>query len=272
MNVDHYLKRIGLERPERADLEALRMLHCAHLFAIPFENFDVQIGRPIRIDIPSIYAKIVEGGRGGWCYEMNGLFGWALGELGFTVSRATGAVMREVLGDVVVGNHLVLRVELPEGVYLADVGFGDGPLDPVRIHPGRFESHGFVFDLIAIDETWWRLVNHPRGGARSFDFDLSAADEARLAEKCQWLQSDPQSGFVQNAVCQRHTPDGLVILRGRVLRHIDRDAVSERLIESASEFAAVLAGDFALDLPEATSLWPKIAARHEELFASSPSG
>lgn len=267
MHIEKYLKRIGVSGPIKPNLESLFALHRAHLKSIPYENLDVQFGRPVTIEIPPIYEKIVEHGRGGWCYEMNGIFGWALKELGFKVTRATGAVMREIGGDTSIGNHLVLRVEFPEGLYLGDVGFGDGPLDPIRLVPGKFSSHGFSFDLEQPDEDWWRLRNHPRGGAPSFDFNLAPADESRFAAKCQWLQSDPASIFVQNAVCQRYTQDGLVILRGRVLRHISGLSVSERLIENSDEFVTVLAEDFALDLPQAASLWPKITARHDALFS-----
>src|SRR5262245_33175107 len=113
MNIDAYLGRIGLTERPAATLAGLRAVHRAHLLSIPYENVDVQFGRRLTIDPAAAYAKIVERGRGGWCYEMNGLLGWALGEFGFRVTRATGAVMREVRGDAVVGNHLVLRVELP---------------------------------------------------------------------------------------------------------------------------------------------------------------
>src|SRR5260221_3969979 len=100
---------------------------------------------------------------------MNGILGWALGELDFNVTRATGSVMRAMMGDASNGNHLVLRVELPEGLYLADVGFGDGPLDPIPVRVGAMESHGFVYSLARVndgtDGEWWRLTNHPNGGA-----------------------------------------------------------------------------------------------------------
>src|SRR5581483_10607757 len=138
MNIRSYLARVGVSGPISRNLEGLRTLHRAHLYAIPYENLDVQLGWPVTIEIGPIYEKIVARRRGGWCYEMNGLLGWALSELGFEVTRCAGGVMREAAGDAMVGNHLVLRVVIPEGVYLADVGFGDGPLDPIRIAPGDF--------------------------------------------------------------------------------------------------------------------------------------
>ncbi len=269
MNLDAYLDRIGLSERPPADLEGLRVLHRAHLRAIPYENLDVQLGREVTIERPAIFAKIVGRGRGGWCYEMNGLLGWALGALGFRVTRVAGAVMREAQGDAVVGNHLVLKVELDEGLYLADVGFGDGPLEPVRVRPGPFSAGGFSFALTRLDETWWRLHNHPQGGAPSFDFTLDAADEALLAQRCAELQTADWSPFVQNLVCQRHMPDGLIILRGRVVRTVTPAGHTDRILNSEDEFVRFLDEAFALDVSGAAALWPKLCARHDALFAAS---
>jgi N-hydroxyarylamine O-acetyltransferase len=267
MNVDKYLARIGLrERPD-ATLQGLRTIHRAHLLAIPYENLDVQLLRPVTIERPAIYEKIVERERGGWCYEMNGILGWALGELGFNVTRATGSVMREAMGDINNGNHLVLRIDLPEGVWLGDVGFGDGPRDPIKVAAGAFHSDGFDFGVRRVDKGWWRLSNDPRGGAPSFDFNLDPADENLLAEKCAFLQTAPISPFVQNLVVQRHVPHGLEILRGRTLRSIRADGIIERMIDSADHLVTTLKQTFALDVPEAAQLWPKIVARHAEVMA-----
>lgn len=267
MRIENYLRRIGLAERPAATLDGLRQVHRAHLLAIPYENFDVQFGRRLTTDPAVAYDKIVERERGGWCYEMNGLLGWALGELGFRVTRATGAVMREVRGDAVVGNHLVLRVELPEGVYLADVGFGDGPIEPFAVRVGAIVSHGFPYSLARADSDWWRLANHPKGGAQSFDFNLAPADESQFARMCEFLQTWEQSGFVLNAVAQRFVPGGIKILRGRSLRFLRPDGFDDREIRDADDLVTTLKRDFALDLPEAADLWPKIAARHEVILA-----
>jgi len=271
MHIDAYLERIAYAGSVQPDLATLTALHRAHLRTIPYENLDVQLGRPVTIERAPIFEKIVTNKRGGWCYEMNGLFGWALAQLGFRVTRSAGAVMREVNGDASVGNHLVLKVELEEGVYLADVGFGDGPLDPIRVVPGQFVSEGFDFALSRGDDGWWRLHNHKGGGASSFDFNLAPADEALLAARCDWLQSAPDSVFVQNAVCQRHTADGLTVLRGRVLREITPNGLRDNVIESATDYLSALDETFGLRLPEAASLWPKICARHKTLLAEQES-
>lgn len=267
MEVDAYLDRIAYSGPMRKDLATLTALHRAHLRAIPYENLDVQLGRPVTTEVATIFDKIVRRRRGGWCYEMNGLFGWVLAELGFRVTRSAAGVMRELRGNDSIGNHLVLKVEMEEGTFLADVGFGDGPIDPIFVISGPFVSHGFEFALSKTDDGWWRLHNHKSGGAASFDFNMAAADEDHLAQRCFWLQSSPESPFVQNAVLQRHVDDGLWMMRGRVLRKVAPAAQKDYLVESAPEYVGVLSEVFGLNLPEAADLWPRICARHEVLAA-----
>ena len=270
MNLDDYLRRIGLDRRPPPTLEGLRAVHRAHLMHVPYENLDVQLRRPVTIERPPIFAKIVGRRRGGWCYEMNGMLGWALAELGFRVTRATGAVMREMFGETSEANHLVLRVDLPDGVYLADAGFGDGSLDPIRVEEGAFSSNGFDYRLSRIDGDWWRMHHHSHGGPKSFDFHLAPADEGKLAARCAHLQAAPDSTFVLNLLCFRQREGCVEALRGRVLRTVRPDSVHERLLGSAGELVAVLKDVFGLDEPEAASLWPKVCARHEELMSHQP--
>jgi N-hydroxyarylamine O-acetyltransferase len=269
LDVDAYLKRIDFSGPVRHDVETLARLHHAHLTAIPYEDIDVQLGRPVTIELGPIYEKIVRRGRGGWCYEMNGIFGWALGELGFKVHRGASGVMREGKGDAAVGNHLVLPVKLDDGFVLADVGFGDGPTVPIRLVEGSFNGGLFTYGLKKLDDHWWRLLNHPQGAAPSFDFNLAIADEALLARQCGFLQTAEMSPFVQNLVCQRYAQGHFHMLRGRVLRRLDGTSLDEHLIADEKELLSVLGSVFGLDVPEAASLWPKICERHEAVFAQA---
>ena len=78
MNLDRYLERIDFRDSPSLDLDTLRSLHRSHLAAIPYENLDIHLGRSLQLDLGEMYRKIVLDGRGGWCYEMNGLFAWAL--------------------------------------------------------------------------------------------------------------------------------------------------------------------------------------------------
>jgi N-hydroxyarylamine O-acetyltransferase len=268
MKLASYLERIGYAGTPRADLDTLRDLHRCHLEAIPYEALDVQLGREVSLELPRIYEKLVERRRGGWCYEMCGLFAWALEEIGFDVTRVAGGVRREVFGDWSIGNHLVLRVDL-DRPYLADTGFGEGLVEPVPLEAAEIRQRFLKFRLEALPEGWWRFHNHEHGGPPSFDFRAEPAAPGVLEAKCAWLQTHELSPFVQSAVCQRHFPDRLELLRGKVLRTVSASGVAERTLASADELVAVLANVFTLDLPEAASLWPRIEARHAELFPGS---
>ena len=108
--------------------------------SIPYENIDVQLGRRCDLDVARGYRSWSSRAVG-WCYEMNGLFGWALREVGFEVSRVNGAVLRAERGDAAIGNHVVLLVQLDE-TWGADVGFGDGVIEPIPLRDAAIERTG----------------------------------------------------------------------------------------------------------------------------------
>lgn len=266
MNPQAYLDRIKFEGRTRPDLDTLKRVHRGHVENIAYENLDVQLGRKLTRDPAAAFEKIVTRRRGGWCYEMNGLLDWALREIGFKVTRMAGGVMRTVRGDDAVGNHLILRVDLDDGPYLADVGFGDGLVEPMKLTPGKVHQKFLAFALEDLGQGGWlRFHNDPLSGSMSFDFKLEPATESLLDEKCAWLQTDPSSGFVLNAVVQRHLPDAIAIMRGRTLKRVGSETTTHD-IASADEYLDTLHTVFGLDLPEARGLWPKIDARHRELF------
>ncbi|MFN0155921.1 MAG: arylamine N-acetyltransferase family protein [Gaiella sp.] len=265
MDLGGYLARIGLDVDPRPDLDTLRALHRGHVEHIPYENLDVQLGVPVTRDPEAIFDKLVTRRRGDWCYEMNGLLAWALEEVGFTVTRVSAGVGRSDRGTSAVGNHLVLLVDL-ETRYLADVGFGEGLIEPLPLFEGTAVQRGLTFRLERLTDDWWRFHSHPLSGAADFDFCESPADENLLDEKCLWLQTDPESSFVLNAVAQRHLPDELNVLRGKTLRRVRGTDVETRTLATAAEYLETLLDVFGLDLPAAAALWPRIEARHTELF------
>jgi N-hydroxyarylamine O-acetyltransferase len=272
VDIQAYYDRIGFTDEARADVATLRALHRAHLQAIPYDSLDVQLGRPVSLDPEAAFDKIVVRRRGGWCYEMNGLFGAVLQQIGFKVTRMAGAAVRELRGDFMNASHLVLLVEaesLPDGPWIADVGFGDGALEPFPLAEGAMSFEGYDFRLERLDERWWRFHNHEFGGAKSFDFVVEPAEQAQLQEKCDWLHDAPDSPFVQNLICQRYRGGEILQLIGRSFRRIEGGVKQERLIESAEELVDVLAREFTLDVPETAALWPRVVARHEQVMAEA---
>ncbi|NWH09571.1 MAG: arylamine N-acetyltransferase [Alphaproteobacteria bacterium] len=264
--LDAYFSRLELAREGLApDYSTLCRVHRAHALRVPYENLDVQLSRPVTTNPLHALTKIGSG-RGGWCYEMNGSLGAALQALGFSVVRMAGGVHRASQGDQMIGNHLILKTEIAGRPYLCDVGFGDGLLEPVPLAEGVYRQGHMAFRLERLEDGFWRFHNDPDGAAPSFDFEDAPADERLLGEVCTFLQTSPESPFVQNAVIQRHFPDPHLSLRGKVLRRRNGDGVHDQALESAKDYIEVLAAEFGLDLPEAASLWPQIEQRHEAVF------
>lgn len=263
-----YLERIDFRGRPAADLATLKRLHRAHVEAIPYENLDVQFARPASRDPGAVAEKIVGRRRGGWCYEMNGLLGAALDAIGFDVRRVAGGVMREKMGDAVVGNHLVLLVDLGE-IYVADAGFGDGLIEPVEARPGDFAVGPFNGSIRDAGGGWLRVAFDNGDATSSYDINPEVDDDALLETHCRDLQTSPDSPFVLNAVVQRWQDDVHYSMRGRVLTSIAAGGRTKTLIKDADDYVATLKRVFALEIPEAARLWPKITARHEALFGAA---
>lgn len=269
MELHGYFDRIGYRGPVEARLDVLRAVHRHHARAIAYENLDVVLERPVDQDPARIFDKIVCQQRGGWCYEMNGLLGWALREIGFEVSRLCGGVMRAARGDAAFGNHLVLRVHLDGEDWIADVGLGDGILEPIPLRAGDYEQSGRRVRLERLGAGEWRFHNRPGAMPPSFDFVEDDETESRLASTCSDLQTDPQSMFRQNLICQRMTDAGGTMLLGRVLRPFEANR-PRRLLGSEAELLDLLQGEFGIVAPPLGDLWQRITARHAELFGDTP--
>ena len=259
MNLDAYLTRIGYEGSLEPTLGTLQNLHRAHLLAVPYENLDIHLGRTLPLDETEIFDKLVTQRRGGWCFEMNGLFAWALRELGFAVTLL-GAAVERVGSSVRKTDHLALLVALDEP-YLCDVGFGDGVLEPLPLRAGRYRQEFLDYELTCKDETW-RFHNQPHGAARGFSFTLEPRTLDSFAGMCHTLQTSPKSGFVRVTVCERFNKKGYSVLRGATLLEVTAAGTRERVLEGADDFGAVLREKFGLELPEAHELWPRIWAGH----------
>jgi N-hydroxyarylamine O-acetyltransferase len=265
LNLDSYLTRIAYTGDRTPSATTLRAIMRAHVAAIPFENIDVQLGRPISGDPSAIFAKIVENRRGGWCFEQNGLLAWALEKMGFDVTRVAGGVMRVAMGDVVLGNHLALIVTLDQP-WLVDTGFGGSLAEPIPLEAGAHRHAPYDLTLAEVGDGYWRYEERAHANPFSFDFRAEPAAPPRLAAQQARLQSDPDSPFVQNLVVQRRIGDTHLSLRGRVFTETDAEGTKETLIEDADTLVATLRDHFGLDVPEIAARWPAICERHRALF------
>ena len=264
-DLDAYFARIGYGGPARADLETLSALHAAHVGAIPFESLDPLTGRPVRLDLAHLQAKLVRSRRGGYCFEQNHLFRAVLETIGFAVTGLGGRVVWSAPADAPLGPrlHMLLKVDVCGAPYLADVGFGAHLLDaPLRFEPGleqatpvaryRLQQEG---DLLAL-ATWqnddWR---------RAYVFDLGPQLPSDYAVSNWFASTHPDFLLTSMLLAERLTADARWTLVNTRLteRRLD-GAVVERSLESADELAAVLDEVFDLEPPvPAAEVFAKIA-------------
>jgi N-hydroxyarylamine O-acetyltransferase len=243
-----YCRRIGHDGRAVPTLGHLRALHLAHVSAIPFENLDIQLGRPIRLDLASLQQKLVRGRRGGYCFEQNTLLMHALQTVGFDV-MACEARVRSGNGQVLPRTHMVLLATVDGQQWLCDVGFGgDGPLAPVPLS-GTTSRQGLWSHRLAREASHYVLQQQHDGEW----VDLYAfIPEARYPvdfEMANWFTSTwPQSRFVLTLTAQRVTPDARLVLRNLALTTIDARGTHQQAIERDA-LVTLLTTRFDLDVP-----------------------
>ena len=230
-----------------ADADTLRRLHLAHLLAVPFENLSIHWQEPIVLTDEALFEKIVGRGRGGFCYELNGLFGALLRALGFDATMLSAGVATKDGGFGPDFDHMLLLVRLEER-YLADVGFGDSFLEPLRLDERGEQTEGHRAYRIEPDGDRFVLTRRDGEGAWApqYRFGLDAYDYGAYEAMCHYQQTSPQSHFTEGAICSLATPDGRVTLSGtKLITTTGRDR-QEQVIHSAAEQAELLRERFGI--------------------------
>jgi N-hydroxyarylamine O-acetyltransferase len=247
-----YLERVGYRGFVEPDIHTLRALHRAHLQAVPFENLDIHLGRPIVLDEALLFDKIVTRRRGGFCYELNGLFSALLRHLGFKVWRLSARVVDGSGGYGPEFDHMTLLVELNER-WLADVGFGDSFRDPLRLDERGEQVQGSGrYRVVEGDDGLVLLQAGSEGWQPQYTFTLRPYELDDFAETCRYHQTSPDSSFTRRRVCTRATPVGRITLSDRKLIVTRNGSRQERLLESECEVYTALRDHFGIDLEETT--------------------
>lgn len=250
MNLPAYFQRIGYAGPAEPTLDVLRALHRAHLLAVPFENLDIGLKRPIVLDEEKLIEKIVARRRGGFCYEMNGVFAAALREIGFRVTLLSARVPNEKGEIGPEFDHMALRVDL-EQPWLADVGFGrDAFFEPLPLAEGvETTQHGVAYRLRHPDGRWLaECRNGGRDWALLYDFTLIPRQLEDFAPMCQWQQTSLHSHFTRGRVCSRLTEEGRITLSDLRLIVTTEGKREERELAGEEEFRAILRQRFGVVL------------------------
>ena len=235
-----YLDRIGYAGSRTPTAQTLRDLHRAHLFAVPFENLDIPLGREIICEEKAFLRKIVEKRRGGFCYEMNGAFAALLRALGFKVTLLSARVPREDGSDGPEFDHLALRVDL-EGPWLADVGFGESFLDPLRLEPGIEQSQRVGRFRITEKENTLHVERMTADAAwkREYSFTLQPRRLEEFAAMCHYHQTSPESPFTRKSLCTLATPEGRITISDHKLIVTKNGKREEREVSEKGKRAAL---------------------------------
>lgn len=254
----HFSIGTDLDAPSPS-LGLLVALHEAHMLAVPFENLSIHYGQPIVLEEELLYDKIVRRRRGGFCYELNGLFAWLLRRLGVAVSLLSAGVARADGTFTPDFDHLALRVRHLEGAdWLADVGFGDSFRQPLRLRPNVEQdgADGHLYRLRQdeghrdapddeMPRAYW--VVEQQDGTRwqpQYRFTLQPHALADFVDRCQYQQTSPDSHFTRQRICSLALPRGRVSLSDLRLITTIEGRREERMLRSEAEYREVLARQF----------------------------
>lgn len=252
MNIKTYLERIHYQGEVKPDLATLRRLQQAHMRSAPFENLSIHYKQPIILEEDLLFKKIVEKKRGGFCYELNGLFSKLLQEIGFKVTKLSAGVAKS---DGTFGpefDHLTLLVHLDQD-YLVDVGFGDSFQQPLLFNQRGEQNQGERSYQIVQDGEAFVLMEQnnldekPKLQAQ-YRFALQAYELADYSEMCKYHQSCPESTFTQKRICSRATPEGRISLSDLTLIITENNERQETELISEEEFLKALKKFFDIEL------------------------
>jgi N-hydroxyarylamine O-acetyltransferase len=253
LDLSAYLERIGYAgdlSPSRSVLEALHLAHATH---IPFENLDILLGLPIRLDLASLQAKLVKDRRGGYCFEQNLLFSAILRELGFSVTNLAARVRYRTTA-LLPRTHMLLLVDLAGERWLADVGFGaEGLLLPVPMQSSQVVRH-FAWTYRVIEEAGLWVLQSQRDSTwmdmYTFSLEPQLVVDYEIANH--YVSTHPDSRFVQTLTVQLQSPEVRYILRNRELIEDHGDKQVVRTLADDDELLDILNRIFGLEFPAGT--------------------
>jgi N-hydroxyarylamine O-acetyltransferase len=248
LDVNAYLERIKYSGSLAPTAETLRDLQVAHLLAVPFENLSIHSKQPIVLKDNAVFTKIVEHRRGGFCYEVNGLFAALLRALGFNVEMLSAEVANSEGGFGPDFDHMTLMVSL-DNRWLADVGFGDSFIEPLLLDERGEQRQGRRAYKIVPDNNYLILMQRENQDEwkAQYRFTLQPYEFADYSEMCRYHQTSPQSHFTQRRICSRATADGRITLSEmRFITTSKNGERQERILMNQTEYDAVLREHFGI--------------------------
>jgi N-hydroxyarylamine O-acetyltransferase len=262
LDLNAYFQRIGYDGERTPTLATLQAIHLRHATAIPFENLTPLLHQPVRLDLASLQHKLVQSGRGGYCFEQNLLLLAVLRGLGFQVTGLAARVRWNVPDEVITARgHMLLRVELDGQTYLADVGFGGLTLTaplvlvPDRVQPTPHEP----FRIITDGDGYLMQAQLGREWGSLYRFDLQQQFLPDYEVSSWYLSNHPGSHFVTGLMAARPEAGRRYALRNNQLtiHHLHGDT-ERHTLTTAAEIRAVLEDAFRIAVPRASELDPAL--------------
>ncbi len=248
LDVTTYLRRIGYDGPRDGSAAALAGLQQAHLCAVPYENLDILAGKPLSLESDALYDKIVTRRRGGFCFELNGLFGWLLEALGYSVTHYFARFLKDE-PTTPMRRHRVLRVMAEGQPWLCDVGVGGPvPLRPLRLTEGLEQLQGDDCYRLLRDPFLGWVVEERRHGAwsRYYSFTEEPQLPVDFVATSFYCEHSPASPFNKEPMVALRTPEGRLTLDGRVFKRFTPTGVTVTEAKDAATFDRLLLEYFGL--------------------------
>lgn len=249
MKTEDYLSRIGLnEQNISPTLETLCLLQRKHLLHIPFENLDIHWKRKIALDQKLFEGKIIKNFRGGFCYELNGLFSALLNELGFKSKIISARVYNGKGGFSEEYDHLAILTKIDGKEFLVDVGFGDFTAEPLKFELDlRQQDPNGIFSIRKHDQEYF-VVSKKKDSewGNEYIFKEIERDLSEFEEMCNFHQTSPESHFFRGIVCSLMTDTGRKTLTEKKFIETSRGKKTEKEIGSKEEFDAILKNEFGI--------------------------
>lgn len=248
MNVPAYLDRINYRGSLNTDAETLRQLHVAHLRSVPFENLSIHGHEEIVLDDDSLFDKIVTRRRGGFCYELNGLFSALLREIGFAVTMLSAEVANDAGDFSAPFDHMTLMVTLNER-WLVDVGFGDSFIEPLLMDTRGPQTQGDRAYQIKPAEDYLvmqKMLSEAEGWKSEYRFKPTAYQYADYLERCRFHQTSPESHFTQNRICSMLTPVGRISVSDNRFIVTENGVRTDYPVQNNAEYQRLLREHFGI--------------------------
>lgn len=252
-----YLKRIRYHGVASNTVAVLADLQEHHIHAVPYENLDILNGTALSLDLGDLYDKIVIRGRGGYCFELNALFGWLLESLGYKVTHYFARFWRDEPNPPPMRRHHILCVEAEGRSFLCDVGVGGiVPLRPLELIEGAEQQQGTECYRLETDPFFgWVLCERRRGGwNRIYSFTEEPQLLQDYAMASYWCEHAPESIFTQSAMLFIRTPEGRNTVSGEEFRIFTADGVETFIPQSALEYRQALKQYFGIVIGDSNEI------------------